>query len=89
MAKKTFIFLKVKLCKVQSGADESIQMTAKEHFFHSFLYGTGCFVQWSFRSKYKKLFRPEPEFCLIDSFFYPTKERNNSLFLERKCRGMK
>ena len=44
---------------------------------------------WSFRSKYNKLFRSEPEICLIDSFFYPTKERNNSFFLERKLRGTK
>ena len=36
--------------------------------------------------------RSKPEICLIgllDLFFYPTKERNNSLFLERKGHGMK
>ena len=43
----------------------------------------------SFRSKYKKLFRSEPETCLIESFFYPAKERNNSLFLKRKDHGTK
>ena len=35
---------------------------------------SGRFVQWTFRSKYKKLFRSEPEICLTDSFFYLTKE---------------
>ena len=41
----------------------------------------GRFVPWSFRSRYKKLFRSEPEICLIDSFFYPITERKkNSLF---------
>ena len=43
----------------------------------------------SFRSKCKKLFRSEPEICSIHSFFYPTKARNISLFLERKGRGTK
>ena len=36
--------------------------------------------------KNKKLFRSEPEICSEDSLFYPTKERNNSLFLERNDR---
>ena len=31
---------------------------------------SGRFVPWSFRSKYKKLFGSEPEFCLIDSFLF-------------------
>ena len=51
--------------------------------------GGGEFGIRSFRSTYKKLFRSEPEICLLDSFSYPTKERNNSLFLERKDRGTK
>ena len=42
----------------------------------------GHFVPWSFRSEYK-YFRSEPVICLIESFFYATKERMNSLFLER------
>ena len=43
----------------------------------------------SFRSKYKKLFRSDPEICLLGSFFYQTKGRKNSLFLERKGCGTK
>ena len=38
----------------------------------------------SFRSMYKRLGRSEPEIYSTDSFFYPTKERNNSLFFEKK-----
>ena len=30
---------------------------------------SGRFVTWSFHSKYKKLFRSEPEICLIDRSF--------------------
>lgn len=44
------------------------------------LLGTGRLVLWSFRSKYKKFFRTELE----TRFFYPTKDRSNSLFLKRK-----
>jgi len=40
----------------------------------------------SFRTKCKKLLHSKPEICLIDWFFYPAKERNNSLFLERNDR---
>lgn len=34
------------------------------------------FVLWPFRSWYKKFFRSKVETCLINLFFYPTKERN-------------
>ena len=37
----------------------------------------------SFRSKYKKLFRSEPEICLTDSFLYPTKDGSDSLLFDR------
>ena len=47
---------------------------------------SGRFVPWSFRYMYKKLFRSVPEICFVDSFFYSTKEQNNSLFLERNDR---
>ena len=47
---------------------------------------SGRFVPWSFRLPYNKLFHFEPEICLIDSFFYPPKDRNDSLFLERNDR---
>ena len=33
---------------------------------------SGRFVAGLFRSTYKKLFRSEPEICVIDSFFQPT-----------------
>ena len=52
-------------------------------------HATGYFVPWSFRSEYEKYFRSEPEICLIESFFHATKERMNSLSLERKDHGTK
>ena len=41
------------------------------------------FRPWWFPSKCNKLFRSVREICLIHSILYPSRERNNSLFLER------
>ena len=41
----------------------------------------GRFVPWSFRSRYKKLFRSEPEICLIDSFFIQLRSEKKTPYL--------
>ena len=42
---------------------------------------------WSFVSlamSYTKLIRFEPEICLVDSFFYPTKARNKAVLVTKR-----
>ena len=83
------------LAKASTHAMNGLTETAKR-FFVGVVHSVTCppkrtwqrsvsdrFVSWSFRSKYK-FFCSEPEICLIDSFFYPTKERNNSVFGTRR-----